>query len=107
MSKRFLIIAMPALNEAATIGDVISRIPESIPCIDEIQVIVIDDGSDDETRFLLIKLAEKYDWVTLIHHPYNRGKGAAAHAGSACICVRISPIMSRHQSVDCAPGTAC
>ncbi len=44
-----LVIMIPAYNEEQNIGTVIEEIPQSIEGIDEIQVIVIDDGSNDNT----------------------------------------------------------
>jgi len=44
-----LLVVIPALNEARTIGRVISRIPRDIPGISETRVVVIDDGSTDGT----------------------------------------------------------
>ena len=41
---------IPAFNEEKTIGKVISEIPREIAQIDEIKIIVIDDGSTDDTR---------------------------------------------------------
>ena len=45
-----LVIIIPAYNEEKTIGKVISAIPREITQIDEIKIIVIDDGSTDSTR---------------------------------------------------------
>ena len=47
-TKRLLVI-MPALNEEVLIGGVIRAIPREIDGIDEIEVLVIDDGSTDDT----------------------------------------------------------
>jgi glycosyltransferase involved in cell wall biosynthesis len=44
-----LIVTIPALNEAPTIGDVIREIPRRIAGIDAVEVLVIDDGSSDDT----------------------------------------------------------
>lgn len=44
-----LTVVIPAYNEEKTISKVISEIPKSIPNIDKIDVIVIDDGSSDKT----------------------------------------------------------
>jgi glycosyltransferase involved in cell wall biosynthesis len=44
-----LIITIPAYNEEQTIGQVVSQIPRNITGIDEIKVLVIDDGSTDNT----------------------------------------------------------
>ncbi len=40
-----LLVIMPALNEEATIADVIGRIPSSIDGVGSIEVVVVDDGS--------------------------------------------------------------
>ena len=44
-----LIIQIPCLNEAATLPATLSELPRSIPGIDEIEILVIDDGSTDKT----------------------------------------------------------
>lgn len=72
MNVRTLVVAMPALNEAATIGNVIERIPETISGIDHIRVIVIDDGSSDETSEIATSRG-----ATVIRHTSQRGVGAA------------------------------
>jgi glycosyltransferase involved in cell wall biosynthesis len=59
---------IPAYNEAATIGEVLER----IAALDlDAQVIVVDDGSTDETS----EIAEAAG-ATVVRQP-NRGKGAA------------------------------
>lgn len=44
-----LVILIPAFNEEKTISDVIKSIGTSFPKINEIEVLVIDDGSTDKT----------------------------------------------------------
>ncbi len=44
-----LIVTIPALNEAPTIAEVIREIPRSLPGIDRVEVLVVDDGSRDDT----------------------------------------------------------
>lgn len=44
-----LVVTIPALNEAPTIADVIREIPRHIPGVDVVEVLVIDDGSTDDT----------------------------------------------------------
>ncbi len=43
------LVVIPCLNEEQTVGRVIKNIPKNIPGISSIQVLVIDDGSSDET----------------------------------------------------------
>ena len=44
-----LIIQIPCLNEEATLASVLESIPTHIDGIDEIEILVIDDGSTDKT----------------------------------------------------------
>ncbi|MCL1138046.1 glycosyltransferase family 2 protein [Shewanella pneumatophori] len=71
-----LALVVPNYNHRGAIERTLEALAAfNLPCY------LVNDGSDDETRFLLIELAEKYPWVTLLHHPYNRGKGAAVMTG--------------------------
>lgn len=67
-----LIIYMPALNEAKTIQQVIAGLPAEIEGINEIEVLVVDDGSTDDTAALAAAMN-----ATVISHHKNRGLGIA------------------------------
>jgi glycosyltransferase involved in cell wall biosynthesis len=66
---------VPAFNEAATIGEVLTRV-RALGL--DTQVIVVDDGSTDGTAEIVERLG--FDEVQLLRQP-NRGKGAAIRAG--------------------------
>jgi glycosyltransferase involved in cell wall biosynthesis len=68
---------IPAYNEARTIAEVIERV-SALPF--EKQLIVIDDGSTDDTPAILERLSEGRDDIVVIRQE-NRGKGAAIRAG--------------------------
>jgi glycosyltransferase involved in cell wall biosynthesis len=73
-----LLVMLPALNEAATIADVISRIPRKIQGIERVDVLVVDDGSTDDT----VALARSAG-ASVISHGTNRGVGAAIQTAFA------------------------
>jgi glycosyltransferase involved in cell wall biosynthesis len=68
---------IPAFNEALTIAEVIDRV-SALPF--EKQLVVIDDGSTDETPAILARLSEGRSDMVVIRQE-NRGKGAAIRAG--------------------------
>jgi len=63
---------MPALNEAATVADVVGRVPRHIPGVGEVLVLVVDDGSTDDTAELA-----RGAGALVVSHGRNRGVGAA------------------------------
>ena len=44
-----LLVMMPALNESATVAQVIARVPRELDGIGSVEVLVVDDGSTDDT----------------------------------------------------------
>jgi glycosyltransferase involved in cell wall biosynthesis len=72
-----LVVQIPCLNEEETLPAVLSTIPTSIPGIDEIIVLVIDDGSTDRT----IEIAQQHGVTHFVRHARNRGLGRSFHDG--------------------------
>jgi glycosyltransferase involved in cell wall biosynthesis len=72
-----LIVTIPAYNEEDTIAGVIREIPRRIPDIDSIEVILIDDGSIDNT----ITKATKNGVDEVVTHKVNKGLGFAFRDG--------------------------
>ena len=67
-----LTIYIPAWNEEEGIGDVIEHLPKSIDGIDNIEILVVDDGSIDNTA----KIAREHG-VKVVSHGIHRGVGQA------------------------------
>ena len=67
-----LIVTIPALNEAATIGGVIREIPRTIEGIDTVEVLVLDDGSRDDTVEEALRAGADY----VVSNRLNRGLAA-------------------------------
>jgi len=75
-----IIIVMPAYNAGRTIGSVLERIPLSL--VKRIfQIIIVNDGSTDDTGAVIEELKEKYKKIKILTHPKNRGYGAAQKTG--------------------------
>lgn len=74
-----LSIVIPALNEERTIGTVLEGV---LATPYEKEIIVIDDGSTDQTTAILEAFKSKHG-VRVFRHPQRRGKGAALRTGFA------------------------
>ena len=72
-----LIIQIPCLNEALTLPATVAALPPHIPGVDEIEVLVIDDGSTDSTADVARSLGVKH----IVRFERNRGLAAAFMAG--------------------------
>jgi|SRR3989338_321743 len=66
-----LIVQIPAYNEESTIAQVIKNIPRRIPNINEVKVLVIDDGSTDKTFEEAKKSGADYIYKSTV----NKGLG--------------------------------
>lgn len=72
-----LVVQIPCLNEEQTLPLVLESIPKHIDGIDEIIVLVIDDGSTDKT----VEVARHYGIKHVVHHVRNQGLGRSFHDG--------------------------
>jgi glycosyltransferase involved in cell wall biosynthesis len=71
-----LSILMPVFNEAPTIVEVVERV-RSIPL--EHEIVLVNDASSDGTHAIVDQMSAPD--LKIIHHPINRGKGAAISTG--------------------------
>jgi glycosyltransferase involved in cell wall biosynthesis len=72
-----LVVQIPCLNEEATLPLVLESIPKKIPGVDDIEVLVIDDGSTDKT----VEIARKHGVKHFVRHARNQGLGRSFHDG--------------------------
>jgi dolichyl-phosphate beta-glucosyltransferase len=72
-------VVVPAFGEAARIASTINELRETLGSLDGdgLEVVVVDDGSHDETA----KVASQAGADKVVRFPANRGKGAAVRAG--------------------------
>lgn len=73
-------ILIAAYNEVQSIEDTLTSIARQ-EYRGEIQVVVIDDGSQDDTAHLVRSLQQQYAWLTLLVLEKNAGKAHALNQG--------------------------
>jgi glycosyltransferase involved in cell wall biosynthesis len=82
MSHPHLSIVIPTYNEGARIEASLRRV---LSCIEEqgwdAEVLVVDDGSEDDTTSIVEAWMDRYPQLHLIQNPDNRGKGHSIRNG--------------------------
>lgn len=77
-----LIIQLPCYNEAETLGVTLAELPRSLDGFDEVQWLIVDDGSTDDTAGEARRLGVDH----VVRLPQNRGLAVAFMAGlDACL----------------------
>ena len=72
-----LIIQIPCYNEEKTLGVTLSGLPREVPGMDQVEWLVIDDGSTDQT----VEVARAHGADHIIRHPKNLGLARAFTSG--------------------------
>ncbi len=77
-----LTVVLPCFNEADNVADAVRAATRAARrCASSYEVIVIDDGSSDDTARITGELAVHDPNVRLVVHPENLGYGAALRSG--------------------------
>jgi glycosyltransferase involved in cell wall biosynthesis len=77
-----LIVQIPCLDEEATLPATIADIPRRIEGVDEVELLVVDDGSTDRT----VEVAREHGVEHIVRLTNNKGLAAAFQAGlDACL----------------------
>lgn len=72
-----LIIQIPCYNEERTLGITLSALPRQLPGIDQIEWLIINDGSRDRT----VEVAKEFGVDHIVHFPTNQGLARGFMAG--------------------------
>lgn len=82
LSNEQISVVIPAFNEADKIGLSIDTIWKYLNGrFKKFEIIVVDDGSTDNTSAIVSSLADDNPAIKLIRLPQNRGKGASVREG--------------------------
>ncbi|MBU2489011.1 MAG: glycosyltransferase family 2 protein [Proteobacteria bacterium] len=90
-----LFIQIPCKNEEATLGAVLADLPRQIPGVDEIHVLVIDDGSTDNT----VRKARDLGVDYVLSNPGNIGLAQTFVRGLEA-CVKLGADIIVHTDAD-------
>jgi glycosyltransferase involved in cell wall biosynthesis len=73
-----LTVSLPAYNEAENIARMIEMVRGKVaPLVDDLEIVVVNDGSADDTGRIVRQLSDSDPRVRLVEHPVNLGYGAA------------------------------
>ena len=72
-----LSVVIPCFNEEKTVANLINEVKKS--GINDLEIIIVDDGSTDGTINILREIKEEN--IRVFYHDRNRGKGAALRTG--------------------------
>ena len=72
----------PVYKDEWTIEIMVERLREILPKLTkDYEIIIIDDCSPDKSGEIADRLARKYSFIKVIHHPVNIGYGGALNSG--------------------------
>jgi glycosyltransferase involved in cell wall biosynthesis len=75
-------LVMPAYNEADNIEPMVEEATPALEAnADDYEIIVVDDGSADDTAAVTRRVMASHPHVRLVEHPVNQGFGAAVFSG--------------------------
>ncbi|HMB96254.1 MAG TPA: glycosyltransferase family 2 protein [Tepidisphaeraceae bacterium] len=78
----YLSLVIPAYNEQENIPTLLDRVSDALsPLNQPFEVLIIDDGSNDDTPRLLAEGMKKFPWLRVLRMQKNCGQSAAFEAG--------------------------
>src|SRR5215470_1275638 len=80
--QRSMTVLVPAFNEAANLVPTIERLIDALTItIEDFEIIIVNDGSTDDTREVAERLASKHSMVRVFNNEQNMGLGYSYKRG--------------------------
>ena len=76
-----LSVVIPCYNETATLAKCVARVRAIASQDLAVEIVIVDDGSTDDSLATAGTLAERYPEIKVYRHELNQGKGAALRTG--------------------------
>jgi len=76
-----LSVVIPCYNEENTLAACVARVLAIADDSLDVEVVIVDDCSQDESRRVAAELAGRHPEIKVVHHARNQGKGAALRTG--------------------------
>jgi len=85
-------VIIPCYNEQDSLAQSVESVIALHTSWPQMEILIVDDGSTDQSAAIAKALAEQYPLVRVFAHPVNRGKGAALrtgfhHAAGDIVCI--------------------
>ena len=74
-------IVIPCYNEEGAIAQTVAHLESALAGSEPHEVVLVNDGSEDQTGAILTSLAQSSPNIVVVHSPVNRGYGAALKLG--------------------------
>ena len=100
-SNRSLSVVLPAYNEEQVIGQTVLHVLHTLSMWNmDFEIIVVNDGSRDDTGGIVAALAEADQRIHLVTHSVNQGYGAALVSGFAAATKDLTLFMDSDGQFD-------
>ncbi|MEN6460090.1 MAG: glycosyltransferase, partial [Syntrophomonas sp.] len=74
-------LIIPAYNEMERLPRRLLNLAAALPEYFPVEILVVDDGSSDNTGDIIHKLSDRFPFIRCLGYPDNRGKGEAVRTG--------------------------